>query len=251
MAFKFDPPPSGNPSFPAWINWLVLSVYERLKLGPFRQDTISSPDLPPAELWEGATVYVPDSADGKRLHVSDGASWSALGVGGGGEVNTNSSAGGVSLVNPKVGVDTPIRGLLAGSNISIFETPGAVVISYLGGEEGSFTPILSDGALLSESLGVVYNSRSGFWRRDGSMILFNMAFSLANKGSVPPGNRVYFNLPPGLAPGMGAPIQFQIFSAGHFGRLDAGANHAITAPSLTWADLALNAPLSASGHYSL
>ncbi len=91
-------------------------------------------DLPFKRIIAGANVTITDGTDAITI-ASTGA-----GGGGGGEANTMSSAGGTSLVLAKVGVDLPIKGLIAGANITLTPSGAAITVSSSGGFTGGDVP---------------------------------------------------------------------------------------------------------------
>ena len=79
---------------------------------------------------EGRLVYVQDE---DTLYIDNGSSLSVSG-----EINTNSNAGaaGATLVKAKVGSDTPIKRLVAGTNITLVENADDITINASGGGGG-------------------------------------------------------------------------------------------------------------------
>jgi len=83
-----------------------------------------------------------------KSDMSGALTWETLAAVG--ETNTSSSAGGTSLVLPKVGVDLPFKGLTAGSNITL--TPGATDITIAGPPPGEVNTVSSLGGTVPISL---------------------------------------------------------------------------------------------------
>jgi hypothetical protein len=82
---------------------------------------------------------------GTNVTLTQNANDVVINASGGGETNTASSAGGtVSLVNTKVGVNLPFKGLTAGTNVTLTQNANDVVINATSG--GAATTISIDPA---------------------------------------------------------------------------------------------------------